>query len=214
MIRSAAFREFGMINLGLSLAWFASIMCGVVVMLNYETRPGPDLQQLTHWPAGSSLQLSATKPTVLMFTHPHCPCTRASMAEWERTICRCRGKAEFKVIAFEPAEATADWRQSDLVRRAEACSDGPVFWDKVGVEARHFQVSTSGHVVMCDPDGRLRFSGGITSSRGHEGANSGRGKLVSSLLMKPGERSAQHDVLKSPVFGCPLMKALEDVAND
>lgn len=214
MIRSVVLREFGLANLGLSLVWFVSIIWGLIVMLNYETRPGPNPRQLTQWPADSLLQLSSTTPTVFMFTHPHCPCTRASIAEWERVISRCRAKAEFNVIAFEPANANAGWQQSDLVCRAAACSDGPVFWDKEGREARRFNVSTSGHVVMYDPDGRLRFSGGITGSRGHEGANLGRSLLVSWLLKNPDGRAAQHDVLESPVFGCPLMNSPEDVANE
>ena len=33
------------------------------------------------WPAAGALQLSTAGKTLVMFVHPHCPCTRASLGE-------------------------------------------------------------------------------------------------------------------------------------
>jgi len=71
--------------------------------------------------------------------------------------------------------------------------------DQEGNEARCFQVTTSGHVVLYDVHGKLLFSGGITVSRGHSGDNDGRSAIMKLL---------NHEMVavpETPVFGCSLL---------
>jgi hypothetical protein len=56
--------------------------------------------------------------------------------------------------------------------------------DKEGTEASRFQGTTSGHVIPYDVHGKLLFSGGISSSRGHFRDNAGRSG-VTQLLRVP-----------------------------
>jgi hypothetical protein len=70
--------------------------------------------------------------------------------------------------------------------------------DDDGVEAARFQALTSGATALYDPQGRLLFSGGITSARGHEGDSFGI-RRISSLL-----RTGKADRADAPVFGCSL----------
>ncbi len=70
--------------------------------------------------------------------------------------------------------------------------------DPGGEEARRFGVATSGHVLLYDPGGRLLFSGGITSARGHRGDNRGRDAVLDRMLGRAAGTA------ESPVFGCPL----------
>jgi hypothetical protein len=46
----------------------------------------------------------------------------------------------------------------------------------------------------------LRFRGGITGSRGHEGANTGRDALLACL------RGSSEEFHTTPVFGCSLFE--------
>ncbi|WP_321469819.1 hypothetical protein [uncultured Paludibaculum sp.] len=68
--------------------------------------------------------------------------------------------------------------------------------------ARIWGASTSGQVFLYDPLGQLRFSGGITAGRGHEGLNAGHSAIVSFL------RTGRLATNQAPVFGCSLLGSL------
>ena len=59
--------------------------------------------------------------------------------------------------------------------------------DQEGFEAKNFQSTTSGYVLLYDANGRLLFQGGITGSRGHSGENSGRDAIEAILMDKTTE---------------------------
>lgn len=209
MIRLGYLRDFGITNLGLSLAWGLIIASGLVALLNYETRPGAQPTQPARWPADSALSISTVKPTVIMFTHPHCPCTRASLAELERVVSTCEKEAEFQVVAFEPTDADDRWSDSAIAEKAKAILGREVHWDHDGCEARRFQVKTSGHVVAYGTDRQLMFSGGITVSRGHEGNNSARNQLTARLRARDVDSGDEAGPLNFPVYGCSLVDGTE-----
>jgi hypothetical protein len=70
--------------------------------------------------------------------------------------------------------------------------------DVDGAEAARFGAATSGEVVLYGADGKLRFRGGITGVRGHEGDNLGLQKLMAAVA------SAPAGVGESKVYGCAL----------
>ena len=70
--------------------------------------------------------------------------------------------------------------------------------DDAGTEAARFRAAASGFVVLYDGDGRLRFAGGLTSSRGHEGDSFGRRRILAVLSGQTPDRD------DAPVFGCAL----------
>jgi hypothetical protein len=81
--------------------------------------------------------------------------------------------------------------------------------DPDGEEAQRFGAATSGHVLLFDPAGELRFSGGITASRGHVGDNDGCDRLIRLLTAGVGaERPSGVGipaVSRQPlVYGCPI----------
>jgi hypothetical protein len=80
--------------------------------------------------------------------------------------------------------------------------------DEAGREAARFGATTSGHVLLYDRGGRLRFSGGITASRGHVGDNAGRAALLGLLIHGETERE------RTPVFGCPLFPGAGPIESD
>jgi hypothetical protein len=67
-----------------------------------------------------------------------------------------------------------------------------------GSVAAQFHANTSGEVFVYDCRGKLRFHGGITSARGHEGDNLGESAVINIAL------GGESNVERSPVFGCPF----------
>ena len=173
---------------------------GVTLFVRYENRPGPDCAAPTYWPAESALVAPTNKPSLVTFIHPQCPCSRASLGELAQLMGQTEGRVKATVLlldgnedgsALEAAAGSAWWQ-------AAAISGVEVRVDRGGEEARKFGTITSGRVLLYGADRRLLFAGGITSSRGHAGDNTGR-EAVQALIMGTAPRTAA-----TPVFGCPL----------
>lgn len=178
--------------------WILVLCAGFAVLVNYENAPGAAFAAPNTWPSESRIDRSAKTPTLVLFAHPKCPCTRATMGELERIMSQAHGQVHV-VVLFTHLHGFADpGADSDLWRRAAGMPGVRATSDPGGREARLYGAATSGHVVLYDAAGRLLFSGGITGSRGHEGDNAGR-KAVVSLL-----RSGQADRSETFVFGCAL----------
>jgi hypothetical protein len=218
MIRLGFLRDFGVANLILCLIWLVAVISGLGFLMDYESRPGENAFQSTRLPVNSELLESKTVPTVIMFIHPHCPCTRASVSEFQRVHSVCCNDARFKIVAFDPVGADADWRESDLVETAISIPDVSLVWDLAGRQGREINIKTSGHVLAFDAGGQLRFSGGITGSRGHEGDSAGSSALIRWLRQSgmPSNRneSPSVEVIRTPVFGCSLFDESETTCNE
>ncbi|MCA9073132.1 MAG: hypothetical protein KDA84_29620 [Planctomycetaceae bacterium] len=85
-----------------------------------------------------------------------------------------------------------------LVRQARELKGVEIVQDVEGVIAAEFGVVTSGHVLFYDATDRLRFSGGITALRNHEGWNAGCASLIAL-----GKGTAA-PIAETPVFGCTI----------
>lgn len=169
----------------------------LVQLTRYKATPGLSGATPTHWPTESGLSLAPEVPTLIMFTHPKCPCTAASLAELRVVLSAAAGKVK-PLVAFASPSDGAAWKVPG-VRASAASIPGVIVAEDPGrLEAHRFGALTSGHVVLYGADGRLRFSGGITPSRGHGGDNPGRQRLV-AILENPWLVTAS-----TPIFGCEL----------
>ena len=178
--------------------WLCGMFAGALWMTRYSNIPGPVANAPAHWPAHTAIVLSRTNSTLVMFAHPHCPCTQASVSELERLMARTQGQISAYVLLLKPAELPAGWTDTALWRRASLIPGVTMKVDTDGAEARRFGAETSGDTVVYGADGHLLFHGGITVSRGHEGDNHGLSAIV-ALSQKRPVRIAQ-----TPVFGCSL----------
>jgi hypothetical protein len=184
----------------LALLWLIAIGIGWVRLLNYnyEARPREFGPVPARWPAGSKLQHDRNRATLVLFAHPHCPCTRASIGELALLMAHCQGRVRGHVLLFRPIGSSDEWARTDLWRSAAAIPGVTVACDEGGNEAQLFHVAVSGHAVLYDPQGELLFDGGITDSRGHSGDNAGRSAIVALLHDGGADRT------ETPVFGCSL----------
>jgi hypothetical protein len=183
------------------MIWLSAIVSGMTLILHVSNTPGPAGAAPLRWPAQSQIPLDAFRPTLVLFAHPHCPCTRATLGELALLMARCRERLTAHVIFIRPAGTTEDWTQTELWRQASTIPGVTVQADNAEVEARNFRAETSGQTVLYDQGGHLLFQGGITISRGHSGDNPGRNAIVTLL-----EHTLSNQI-KTPVFGCPLFNA-------
>ncbi len=178
--------------------WLFAVGLGLGILLNYENTPGAPGAPPATWPADSRIQRTRGLPTLVMLVHPRCPCTRASVEELAQLMAHCQGLLTAHVLFLKPAGFSEDWTQTDLYRSAAMIPGVRVACDDEGVEARRFGATTSGQTFLYHSDGRLLFKGGITSSRGHVGDNTGRNAILSILTEGTADRT------ETFVFGCGL----------
>jgi hypothetical protein len=187
-----------------AVLWSVLAGSGMIVLWRYSLTPGLPASPPLAWPAETTLEPPGGHPTLLVFAHPHCPCSRATIGELARLMTQAQGRVTAQVLFLRPSGVGEDWARSDLWRDAERIPGVAVRSDDGGVEAERFGAATSGQAMLFDGDGRLRFSGGITSARGHSGDNDGRTALTEILLDDAPDQPG------TPVFGCPLF----DLGND
>ena len=176
----------------MGLAW------GAQALWRYSGTPGRSGQAPEHWPASLPVHLKPGRSTLVMLAHPHCPCTRSSLAELARLT--ARGDADVWVLFLRPEGAKEGWEKTGLWDTAAAIPGVQVLADEDGTAAKAFGAETSGHVLFYDATGTLRFSGGITPARGHEGPSAGGDSILAALL---GNAPIQNH---TPTFGCPLIE--------
>ncbi len=182
----------------IGVLWMCVVGAGLWIMMDYETAPGAAAAAPGRWPAGSQIRRDPGRATLLMLTHPRCPCTRASIGELAVIMARLQGRVSAYVLFLRPTASPEEWEKTDLWRSATAIPGVTVLSDESGVEAARFGAGVSGQTLLYDAKGRLLFSGGITASRGHSGDNAGRTAIVSLVTAGHAARTG------TPVFGCSL----------
>ncbi|HUR60725.1 MAG TPA: hypothetical protein VM029_23595, partial [Opitutaceae bacterium] len=73
-------------------AWLIAIGLGFSTLVKYELTAGPAKAHPSQWPAATGLALDARQPSLVLFAHPRCPCSRATVAELETIATECRGR--------------------------------------------------------------------------------------------------------------------------
>ncbi|MBX9722011.1 MAG: hypothetical protein K2X81_11490, partial [Candidatus Obscuribacterales bacterium] len=179
--------------------WLSAIVLGLPMLMKYENTPGAAANPPVQWGSNSQIRLSPDRPTLVMLAHPHCPCTRASIAELAKLMTKHQSKLNAYVLFLSPNASGTDWQKTDLWRSAELIPGVTVLSDTNGIEAKQLNSTTSGQTLVYSPQGQLLFSGGITAARGQTGDNFGLNSLISTLDTQSTKPR------KAPVFGCPMV---------
>ena len=180
------------------MLWLLLVAGGMVSLEAYKSAAGAQVPAPADWPAASRLPRVAGLKTLVMMSHPKCPCTRASLAELETLLSQYRERLTVYVLFVQPKDVSHEWTKTDLWQAASRINGVHALVDDNSTEADRFKGLTSGQVVLYDAEGRLEFTGGITGARGHVGDNLGLKRLLAIL------RGEETDRSDSPVFGCPL----------
>jgi hypothetical protein len=180
------------------VCWALGVAVGLVTLLRYSNTPGVLASPPAEWPSNVLVARSPQRSNLLLFIHPQCPCSRASLDELARIIACCRNAVQTTIFFSVPPQAPAGFQHGDLWNTASAIPTVRVRVDQEATAARRFGARTSGQALLYDTRGQLIFNGGITAFRGHSGDNDGRDAIVALL---EGSHPARHT---TPVFGCAL----------
>lgn len=182
------------------IVWLAGIAYGARWWMAYDHTPGPTAGIALQWPQTSHLPREPRRGTLVMFAHPHCACTRASLRRLTDALNACAVRPNVYVL-FSPVPS-AD--ENDESRRlAQAIPGAHVAVDRDVRETTAFGATTSGHTVFYDAEGRLRFAGGLTAERGDVRECEYDGALLRVLTVP------QYPLVRTPVFGCGLVRSDE-----
>jgi hypothetical protein len=181
-----------LIWIALAVVSAATTLLGIVALTAFDAAPGQALAAPPVWPESSALERHPDRAELLIFVHPFCSCTNATVAE----LAKLRTAAPaITFVVFRPH------KDSNWQARIAAVPGSRLVWDDAGIEARRFGAATSGDVLLYSARGTLLFHGGITGARGHEGDNYGLSALLAALKTA---KTAHSVPRSSQVFGCSI----------
>lgn len=176
----------------LVVAAWAALSCGGFALWEWsDASPGQvgGATESARPPAGADWE-------VVAFVHPHCPCTRATLAELGKILQTAGPGVAARVVFVRPPGVPAGWERGESWEAARKLPGASVECDDGGAEARRRGATTSGWVVVSDAAGRVAFRGGIAARR--PGETPGR-RAVADILA-----GTEPQVREAPVYGCPL----------
>ncbi len=187
-----------LLKIVLLLIALAGVIGGGVVLWDYSNAPGLPAMAKPFWPTNTQLIRDFQMPTLVMFAYPHCACSEASVAELSEIIKKVDSKLNVMIVfvtGINPGNAP---RETTLWSLAKLIPSAKIILDESGIEAKRFGARTSGQVLLYDKQGKLVFSGGITSARGRLGDNPGKTSVIALINQGHIEQRT------APVFGCAL----------
>ncbi len=183
------------------IVWLSAAVSGAIYLNRFENTPSEqNVSYPSVFPVESRLERNTARPTLIFFAHPKCPCTRASLRELSRLMTNIDGKVKAYVVFIKPPGESDEWTDTSLRAAAKAISNVQVVIDEENRETNIFNAQTSSLTLLYDKDGNLRFDGGITAARGHEGDSAGSRAIFEIVTSAEDVRGEWF------VFGCPLHK--------
>jgi hypothetical protein len=194
------------ILLALAAVWGTAAISGLSVLAHYSANSGV-ASVARDWPAGTGIDRPRDRFFLLIFVHPDCPCSEATLEELNRLRTKAGEHLAVTIVFSKPTATEEDLRHTTLWNQASVITNVKLMADIGGAEAARFDASTSGQVLLFDATGRLRFRGGITASRGHAGDNDGEDCIIAILA------GSMPPIQQTPVYGCRLFDASSPLAK-
>lgn len=177
------------------VAWAAALAVCFGALQRYAGAPGG-----AHSPSAAATEFIAQhrqpgRGLVVMAIHPRCPCTDASLIELGNMLRRSEGACDAVLLEYAPQDTPADWPVGAKYREVAGLRV-PIVRDPGGTLAVALGAETSGHLVFADAQGVIRFHGGLTVSRGHQGRSAAQDAILAVLKNK------ESALTTAPVYGC------------
>src|SRR5271165_4971929 len=125
------------------ILWLSLTFAGMVGLSLYSTAPGKEGNPPNRWPASSSLRPAPGASTLVMFVHPKCPCSRASIGELAVLLAHSAGHLHAQVIFLKPPGKENSWIHTDLWHVASKLPGTVIISDLGGREADLFRAAVS-----------------------------------------------------------------------
>ncbi|MEM9411025.1 MAG: hypothetical protein AAGA30_07925 [Planctomycetota bacterium] len=181
--------------------WMICVGLFAMVLIRYEYQSEPVIVP-SQWPSQSQINRMPDAYELVLFLHPKCVCSYATLDQLTKILPANREHLNFTLSVYCPKSRDSQWSQTDLTESFQALFPSQVVIDHENREASCFGVNCSGHLVLYDPDGSLLFSGGITKSRGH------RGDCIAAETLKKTILEKNTGPFSYPAFGCKLGSTL------
>src|SRR6266852_246759 len=132
------------------VVWGLALGYGIRQLLLFSNSAGALAQPPAEWPAGAPIGPATDRATLLVFVHPQCPCTSATIGELALIMARGRDRVQATVFLYVPGSAGPQWTDTGLWRSAAAIPGVRVFADPDASRARRFGAQTSGQTLLYD----------------------------------------------------------------
>ena len=185
--------------LAVALGWYQ--------LFRFSSTPGAQFAAPAHWPAQISLSRAPRLPTLLVFVHPRCSCTPATLSQLDSMLESTHAAVQVALVVYssKPSEAPNGIAPNGIAPVSAPATSASLLHapaqivpDPGGLLARRFGAATSGEIILYAADGRLLFQGGITPMRSEAGDGPGADALRRALATG----TAQFRPVS--VFGCPI----------
>ena len=183
--------------------WLLTVGSGVAALWGYSFRSCNADSAVGVWPSDSEVVRDRSCSTLIVFVHPQCSCTRATVSQLATVRRNCSVPYKLVVVMLQP-EKGLPWRDTPMQSDIARLKPVQLVDDPGGREAIRFGVGCSGTCLLFSLNGQLLFRGGITESRGHEGTCVGSRQLL-ACLSHSSDGSPTASVSQNPIYGCSLV---------
>src|SRR5579864_5919718 len=103
---------------------------GLRMLIRFDQTPGRSSKVAERWPEESMIRRPSDSPQLVLFAHPFCPCTEATIEELERILARRPREAQLPAITVVLAAVKKGvaQRSSRIVHQAERLPGAHVIW--------------------------------------------------------------------------------------
>ena len=164
-------------------------------LMAFDSTPGARAMAPQNWPVESAILRRTGHMQLLMFVHPECTCSIASLEQLRTLASQLGSQLETHVVLWHRSVG-ANNRNWPKESGGAAIVD-----DQNGSEARRFGAKTSGQTLIYDEVGRLIYAGGLTVLRGEAG-----GEPVLRIVISRLRTRVREPYLERAVFGCPISR--------
>lgn len=199
--------KFVSVHLIMIALWLVGTLSAFYFLDKYKATAGPRVTLEKWWPTLSKLDFAHKTKNLVIFVHPKCQCSEATLHELNNLVMSTGKTIKIHALFYRPLNSEVSWNHTVLWDKALIIPGVVVHDDIDGHEAKLFGVETSGHTALFDETGRLTFSGGITASRGHIGMSDGQ-KMLQLLIS---DRAAP--LAETPTYGCSFFKKDSNLNN-
>src|SRR5579859_333340 len=98
---------------GAALLWLLVVGAGFAVLWRYSATAGAASLAPARWPTGSRIARAADRATLVMFVHPRCACSRASVTDLQRLLARVPDRVQSAIAFVVPDGVEPGWVKSD-----------------------------------------------------------------------------------------------------
>lgn len=179
-------------------ALFLVTMLGLSAFaVNFKSCFNTNRAAAIRWPALAHLSRSQHVPTLVVFLHPHCHNSTATLFELEQLLPTLKGRVQIYITMYAPEDLGDSWSKKSVWRQATKMRNVNLYLDKNGEDSELFGAQSSGEMFLYDTSGDLLFHGGVTRTFGIAGQNKGAEALVAWLT----QQSRSDIAHETPVWG-------------